>query len=176
MAILPLEKADASPAARAVYESIERTGARPSNFIKMLGHAPAILSAFGALQEAVWADGALSGELKDLAYLRASILNGCYRCTLSHTTSSRRRGYSDEQIAALNGPEGRRRADLFSPIELAVLRFTDHLTSRPGNIDPADLQALAVHLNPAQVVELVATIATANWTNRINEGLLTPPG
>jgi len=176
VAIQPLEKAQASPAARAIYESIERTGGRPSNFIKMLGHAPEILAAFSALNEAIWADSALSAKLKDLAYLRASLLNGCYRCTLSHAASSRRRGYTDEQIAALKEPQGRRRADLFNPVELAVLRFTDLLTTRPGNIDPADLEALGAHLSTAQIVELVATVATANWTNRINEGLLTPPG
>jgi len=176
MAIEPLEKAEASPAARAIYEAIERTGARPSNFIKMLGHAPGILTAFNALSEAIWADGALPAKLKELVYLRASLLNGCYRCTLSHTAGARRRGYTDEQIAALKEPQGRRRADLFSPVELAVLRFTDLLTTRPGNIDPVDLEALGHHLGTAQIVELVATIATANWTNRINEGLLTPPG
>jgi alkylhydroperoxidase family enzyme len=29
-------------------------------------------------------------------------------------------------------------------------------------------------LSDAQVVELVLTIATANWTNRVNDGLQTP--
>jgi alkylhydroperoxidase family enzyme len=37
----------------------------------------------------------------------------------------------------------------------------------PGN-------ALGNHFTEEQVVELVATIATANWTNRINDGLQTP--
>ena len=57
-----------------------------------------------------------------------------------------------------------------------MLRFTDLLTSRPGNVDPSDLDALGRHLAGPQIVELVATIATASWTNRINEGLQTPPG
>jgi alkylhydroperoxidase family enzyme len=55
-----------------------------------------------------------------------------------------------------------------------ILRFTDLLTSYPGNIDDVDLDALGGHLNTDQVVELVATIATANWTNRVNDGLRTP--
>jgi alkylhydroperoxidase family enzyme len=55
-----------------------------------------------------------------------------------------------------------------------VLRFTDLLTSYPGNIEPGDLDALGAFFSPEQIVELVATIATANWTNRINEGLQTP--
>ena len=57
-----------------------------------------------------------------------------------------------------------------------MLRFTDLLTSFPGNIDSQDLDALGVHLSPGEVVELVITIATANWTNRVNDGLQTPLG
>jgi len=55
-----------------------------------------------------------------------------------------------------------------------VLRFTDLLTSYPGNLEPTDLDALGTFFSPEQIVELAATIATANWTNRINEGLQTP--
>lgn len=55
-----------------------------------------------------------------------------------------------------------------------MLRFTDLLTSFPGNIEQGDLDALGTYLSAEQIVELVMTIATANWTNRINEGLQTP--
>jgi len=58
-----------------------------------------------------------------------------------------------------------------------LLRFTDLLTSHPGNIDDVDVEALAAHFDEMQIVELVLTIATANWTNRVNDGLRTPlPG
>ena len=63
---------------------------------------------------------------------------------------------------------------MFSVEERAILRFTDLLTSYPGNVDDVDLDALGGHFGTEQVVELVATIATANWTNRINDGLRTP--
>jgi alkylhydroperoxidase family enzyme len=33
---------------------------------------------------------------------------------------------------------------------------------------------LGEHLDEEQVIELVFTIATANWTNRVNDGLRTP--
>jgi alkylhydroperoxidase family enzyme len=65
---------------------------------------------------------------------------------------------------------------VFSPEERAVLRFTDHLTSYPGNIDGEDLERLQTHLSADQIVELVVAIATTNWTNRINDGLQTPLG
>jgi alkylhydroperoxidase family enzyme len=39
-----------------------------------------------------------------------------------------------------------------------------------------DLIALRSHLDSEQIVELVVAIATANWTNRLNDGLRTPLG
>lgn len=63
---------------------------------------------------------------------------------------------------------------MFDPAERALLRFTDHLTSFPGNIDEEDLDMLSQHFNEDQIVELVFAIATANWTNRVNDGLRTP--
>jgi alkylhydroperoxidase family enzyme len=81
---------------------------------------------------------------------------------------------TDEQIAALKEPGSRRRAEVFMAEERAILRFTDLLSSYPGNIDPSDLDALSEHFNEEQIVELVFVIATANWTNRVNDGLQTP--
>jgi alkylhydroperoxidase family enzyme len=63
---------------------------------------------------------------------------------------------------------------VFSAEERAVLRFTDLLNSRPGNIEQPDLDRLGEHLTEEQAIELVITIATANWTNRVNDGLQTP--
>ena len=80
---------------------------------------------------------------------------------------------TDEQIAALKEPGGRGE-EVFNAEEQAILRFTDLLTSYPGNIDPSDLDALGSLFTGAQIVELVLVIATANWTNRVNEGLQTP--
>ena len=71
-------------------------------------------------------------------------------------------------------PGGRRNAELFSAEERAVLRFADLLTSYPGNMDQTDLDALGEHFNQDQVVELTMAIATANWTNRMNDGLQVP--
>lgn len=55
-----------------------------------------------------------------------------------------------------------------------MLRFTELLTSRPGNVDQSDLDELGRHLSAEQLIELVLAIATANWTNRVNDGLRTP--
>jgi alkylhydroperoxidase family enzyme len=41
-------------------------------------------------------------------------------------------------------------------------------------VEQSDLDRLGEHLSDEQVFELVITIAMANWTNRVNDGLLTP--
>jgi alkylhydroperoxidase family enzyme len=81
---------------------------------------------------------------------------------------------SEEQIEALKEPGGGHRADLFTALELAVLRFTDLLTSYPGSIRPSDLDDLGAHLDAEQVFDLVLAVGTASFTTRMNDGLQTP--
>jgi uncharacterized peroxidase-related enzyme len=164
----------APPVARRIFDSIEKGGGTVSNLLRMLAHKPDVLRAYNQLSGAVWAEGALSARIKELAYLRVSILNGCEYWTRSHTASGKRRGLTDDQIAALKEPGGRRREDLFTDEERAVLRYTELLTTRSGNVDQGDLDDLGRHLSEEQIIELALTIATANWTNRVNDGLRTP--
>jgi alkylhydroperoxidase family enzyme len=63
---------------------------------------------------------------------------------------------------------------VFTPAEQALLRFCDLLTSYPGNLDQTDLDGLAEHFSKDQVIELVLTVATANLTNRVTDGLRIP--
>jgi alkylhydroperoxidase family enzyme len=77
MRIQPVEKDQASALVRRIYDSLEQQSGRVSPFFKMLANKPDVLRAFLQLDGAIWADGALSPKLKDLAYLRVSILNGC---------------------------------------------------------------------------------------------------
>jgi hypothetical protein len=75
--IRPIVKDDASEPVRRIYDALERRTGRVSNLNKMLAHKPDVLRAFGPFYAAIWAAGALSNQLKTLAYLRVSILNGC---------------------------------------------------------------------------------------------------
>jgi alkylhydroperoxidase family enzyme len=81
---------------------------------------------------------------------------------------------TDEQIAAMKEPGGSRREDVFDPMERAILRFTDLLVTRPGLVTQEDLDDLGEHLDEEQTIDLVLAVATANWTNRVNDGLQTP--
>jgi alkylhydroperoxidase family enzyme len=54
------------------------------------------------------------------------------------------------------------------------LRYTDLLTSRPENVEADDLDELNAFFSEEQIIELAMTVATANWTALINDGLQTP--
>lgn len=77
MRISLVEKDQASDVVKRIYDALEQQQGRVPNFFKMLGRKPDVLRAYTQLSGAVWADGALSARLKELAYLRTSIVNGC---------------------------------------------------------------------------------------------------
>ncbi len=77
MKIEPLEKNQAVESVRSTYEALERKMGRVLNFFKVMAHKPNVLGPFLEFYTQVWAPGALSPKLKELAYLRASLMNGC---------------------------------------------------------------------------------------------------
>ena len=80
MRITPVEPDQASDVVKRIYDSLAKSSpsGTVSPFMKMLGHKPDVLRAYNQLSSAVMAEGALSPRLKELAYLRASIRNGCH--------------------------------------------------------------------------------------------------
>jgi alkylhydroperoxidase family enzyme len=75
--IHPVSDESASPDVKRVFAAMAPEG-QVSPFFRMLAHKPAVLRAYNLLSGAVWAeDSKLPPWLKDLAYLRASIANGC---------------------------------------------------------------------------------------------------
>ena len=77
MKIQPLEKDAVAESARQVYETLEKKTGRVINFFKMMAHKPNVLGPFLEFYTQVWAPGALSPKIKELAYLRTSLMNGC---------------------------------------------------------------------------------------------------
>jgi len=77
MKIAPLEKNQVAEAAKPIYDALEKKLGRVINFFKVMAHKPNVLGPFVEFYNQVWAPGALSPKIKELAYLRASIMNGC---------------------------------------------------------------------------------------------------
>lgn len=60
----------------------------------------------------------------------------------------------------------------YSELERLVIRYAEQLTTKVDT-DAALHAELKKHLADRELVELAATVATANFTNRINESLKT---
>jgi len=173
MKIEGLEMDQAAEAVRPIYEGLEKKSGRVLNMFKVMAHKPNMLGPFLEFYKQVWAPGALEPKIKELAYLRTSIMNGCLYRSRAHTASAKRQGVTDEQVQALKEPGGSTR-DVFTEKERLALQFAEQLTAWPAAIQPADLETLGKSFSVEQIEELVLAIATANLTNRFNEGMKTP--
>jgi alkylhydroperoxidase family enzyme len=67
------------------------------------------------------------------------------------------------------------RSNLFDEKDKAVIRFAELVTRSSAAIRDEQLQELRKHFSEEQIVELVLTTAVANFTNRVNDSLLTDP-
>jgi uncharacterized peroxidase-related enzyme len=173
MKIEPLEKDQAAESVRPIYEGIEKKAGRVNNMVKVMAHKPNILGPFLDFYKQVWVSGALDPKIKELVYLRTSLMNGCTYCSRAHTATAKRRGVTDEQVQALKEPGGSGQ-EIFTEEERAALQFAEKLTAWPAAVQAADLDAVGKYFNDEQIEELVLAVATANFTNRFNEGMKTP--
>jgi alkylhydroperoxidase family enzyme len=73
--VLPLSEAQASDAAKMLFQDIQRKFGMVPNIFRTLGHAPGVLQATLALNSAI--QQGLDPKLRELAYLKTSQLNGC---------------------------------------------------------------------------------------------------
>jgi alkylhydroperoxidase family enzyme len=81
-------------------------------------------------------------------------------------------GITDDQIRALVFYQ---RSKLFDEQEKAVIYFADQVTRASATIRDEQLQALAKYFSEEQIVELALTVCVANFTNRVNDSLLSDP-
>src|SRR5580704_8820786 len=97
----PLTKEKASLELQDTFEKLAARAGKVPNIFAVMAHRPAVLNTFLPLYKAVISDGTVGAKYKELAYLRASMVNGCEYCTRAHLASSKGAGVTAEQIAAL---------------------------------------------------------------------------
>ena len=90
------------------------------------------------------------GELRELGQTRAGWLVGSQFVFSQHCKSCRGYGFSEEKIEALKAWGV---SDLFSPLERALLAYTDALVLAFGRVDEAIFDALRQHFDDEQILE-----------------------
>ena len=95
-------------------------------------------------------DRKLAAHLRELGQTRAGWLVGSQFVFSQHCKSCRAYGFSEEKIEALKAWSV---SDLFSPVERALLAYTDALVQGFGRVDDAVFAVLQEHLSDEEIFE-----------------------
>jgi AhpD family alkylhydroperoxidase len=128
---------------------------------------PDAMAALQAVGAAV-GQGDVSDGTIDLVNMRASQINGCGMCLVGHARGAKKRGETDDRLAAVGGW---RDAPFFSDAERAALALTEAVTRLSDRSDPvtdAVWEDAARHYDEGQLATLVLAIANINVWNRLN--------
>ena len=135
--------------------------------------APAV-RAIGGVYMQVMSSG-LPKTLLDLVFLRASQINGCAYCIVSHSRDLQKEGVPIDKIMLLQA--WREAGELFTAKERAALHWAEELT-RVSETHASDeaFAAVSVEFQPKEVSDLTIAIGLINLFNRLAIGLRRPPG
>ena len=93
----------------------------------------------------------LDPKLRELGQMRAGFLCESQFVFSQHCKAARDVGLSEAQIAAVPAWAT---ASVFSPVERAVLAYTDELVLQLGRVQDATFAALKAHLSDEEILEL----------------------
>ena len=164
----PLTKEQGAPELQDTFEKLAGRAGKVPNIFATMAHRPAVLNTFLPLYKAIVNEGTVDAKYKELAYLRASMVNGCEYCTRAHIASSKKAGVTAEQVAALPFYS---RSPLFDDQEKATILYADRVTRGAAGMRATALQELRKFYDEGQIAELTLTICMANFTNRFNDAL-----
>ena len=166
---MSIKKVD--PAENEFLASLEARSKQPNLFFRTLANRAEVLQAFVPFYGAVMAPGPVPRRIQELVYLTCSYANQCAFCTAAHTATGMKAGITEQEMQSLQANQDQG----FSEPEVAAIRYARELTRTANAATTRD--ALAEHFNDEQIVEITLVAATANWTNRFNNGLgIVPAG
>ena len=166
-----VEKEEAGPDQEKILAQVTQKSGKIANIWKLWAHSPLTLETFMPFYKALMMKGSLDGKLRELAYVKTSILNGCPYCAGPHKTMGMKLGVTEQQLSEIDNYAS---SSAFSQTEKAVLRYAEELTRNVKTSDDS-MADLKKHLSEAQIVELNLTVGMANLTNRFNVSLATDP-
>src|ERR1700688_3816529 len=166
--VSPLTRDQAAPELQKTFDALAAHAGKVPNIFAAMAHRPEVLNTFLPLYKAIVNQGTVDAKYKELAYLRASMVNGCEYCTRAHIASSKKAGVTEEQVAALPFYT---RSPLFDEKEKATILYADRVTRGAATIRAPELQELQKFYDEGQIVELTLAICIANFTNRFNDAL-----
>lgn len=158
-----IEKEQAHPMVKELYEKNEANTGRVLNLWKVMGHCPYIGLNFQRLGNSLLRGEELSPKLRELAVLRVGCLAQSEYEFRQHSVIARQCGVSQKQIDDIPGwatsPE-------FSDEERAVLRYTDEV-AEDVRVKDETFDKLRGFLSEHAIVELTTAIGYWGMAARI---------
>jgi alkylhydroperoxidase family enzyme len=161
-------KAEAHPNAQKLYELIfgdrdpvEKPGTAtgtPGNWWTVFANVPDCfdhqVSGFGFYRSK---KRKISAKLRELGQLRAGYARGSKFVFSQHCKAARGVGFTEEQVQAIKGWQV---ATCYSPLERAVLAYTDCLVLQGGRVPDDVFDALRAGLSDVEIIELTYITCT----------------
>ena len=157
-----------NPEQARVLGGLTQKSGKIANIWKLWGHSPHTLETFMAFYKSLL-KGSLDPKLRELAYLKSSLVNNCAYCAEAHKAGGQRAGLREAQIQEIGNYA---ESAAYSPLEKLVIRYAEELT-RTARSSEEIVAKLTQSLPEAAIVELNLTVGIANLTNRFNMSLLT---
>jgi uncharacterized peroxidase-related enzyme len=171
-AISPISKEAAAPEVQPILDKLTHGFGKVPSFFGTMARVPEAFANFLPFYTAVIEKGTVERKFKELAYLKASLINGCEYCFRAHSASGKKNGVTDDQIKALAFFH---RSPAFDAQEKTVILYAERVTRGASAIRPPALDELRKYFNDDQIVELTLAICVANFTNRFNDAMLNIP-
>lgn len=160
--IVPIDRHTESPSERESLALVEARKIRPNNFLRILGHSPAALGGYFALNDQV-GKARLGTRLREMISLAISQYHGCPYCLSAHTYTAGRAGLDTPTI------EAARAAHAADTREQAAISFALALVEARGHVTSQRLaEARAAGLDDTDLVEIAAIVATMTFSNYVN--------
>jgi len=164
--------AEHTPELKDAFESMKKNLGFVPNSMLILQRKPKIARALAQLTASIWEPGGeVERGFKRLVAHVASRTAGCRYC-MAHTAGGALHfGVEEQKLAAV---WDFRTSPLFSETERVALDFTIAAASVPNGVTDEMFAQMRRHWSEAQIVEIVAVIATFGFLNRWNDTMGTP--
>jgi len=158
-----IEKEQAPPEVREIFQKIEDNGAKILNLYKVAAHSPKVLLNFIRLGNSIIGRMELPPRLREIVILRVATLTGSEYEWAQHAPVARQVGVSQKQLDAI--PDWKNSAE-FNNEERAVLQYTDEVAQQVKVTDQT-FNTLKNFFSEQTIVELTITIGYYEMVARL---------
>lgn len=154
---------------QSLFDGVEAQFGYVPNSMLTMARKPELVKALVGMLGAVFGPGTVPPEIKRLAAFGVSHAAGCQYCVAHMTHGAEHEGMAQSKIADLCevAPQ------TLSPAEQAVVRVARGAAANPNGVSGADFDALKVHFDETQIVEIVGVISMMGFFNRWNDTMAT---